>query len=73
MSRTAYVVSHSISWAAQHLIDSHGQDAATVARQRAVAMAEEGRMELQAMWELVQNAADGLLGNEDAAAGPVWH
>ena len=72
MTRTAYVVSHSISWAASRLIDSHGENAAAVARERATAMAEEGQMELHAMWELVQSAADGLLGQGDSA-GLVWH
>jgi translation initiation factor IF-3 len=72
MTRTAYVVGHSISWAAQTLVDSHGADAGRMAMLNAQRMAEEGRIELATMWELVQGSAQELLGDGDAAA-PVMH
>lgn len=72
MSRTTYVMGHSISWAAQELVDQHGADARTLALANARRMAEEGRLELTTMWELVQGAVGELLG-EDAAPKPIYH
>ncbi|WP_417515524.1 hypothetical protein [Minwuia sp.] len=67
MIRNTYVVSHSISWAAQNLVDSHGTEARRLALANAQRMAEEGRMELTTMWELVQGAVGELLGDEPAS------
>jgi len=72
MTHTAYVVNHSISWAAHHLIDSHGGTAAQVAAIQARRMVAEGRFELATMWELVQDAAGELLG-EPAQTTRIVH
>ncbi len=72
MTRTAYVVYHSISWAAQHLVDSHGGSAAQVAEIQARRMIAEGRMELATIWELVQDATGELLGDAPGPS-PVLH
>lgn len=72
MTRTAYVANHSITWAAQQLVDSHGTDARFMALANARKMASEGRMELTTMWELVQDAIGELLGDPKPDA-PVFH
>ena len=72
MTPTAYVANHSITWAAQQLVDHHGTDARFMALANAKRMAEEGRMELTAMWELVQGAVCELLG-EVAPDKPIYH
>lgn len=72
MTRTTYVVGHSISWAAQRLVDQHGADAERMAIVNARRMAEEGRVELTTMWELVQGAVGDLLGSEPAPK-PIYH
>jgi translation initiation factor IF-3 len=72
MTRTAYVANHSITWAAQQLVDHHGTDARFMALANAQRMAKEGRLELTAMWELVQNAVGELLGDGEPAR-PLYH
>lgn len=72
MTRTAYVANHSINWAAQQLVDQHGAQARFLALANARKMAEEGRMELTTMWELVQGAIGELLGDCETDA-PVYH
>jgi translation initiation factor IF-3 len=72
MTRTAYVANHSITWAAQQLVDQHGSEARFMALANAQKMAEEGRMELNAMWEMVQGAVGELLGDA-APDAPVLH
>lgn len=72
MTRTAYVANHSITWAAQQLVDNHGAEARRLALANAQQMAREGRMELTTMWELVQGAIGELLG-DPAPESPVLH
>lgn len=68
MTRTAYLSNHSITWAASHLVDCHGEKAARLAHARATEMAEEGRFDLATIWEMVERTVDGMLGRAEAPA-----
>jgi len=72
ITRTAFVSGHSITWAAQQLVDHHGEDARHMALANARKMASEGRMELTTMWELVQGAVNELL-DDGCETAPVIH
>jgi len=72
MTRTTYVVGHTISWAAQQLVDQHGADAGRMAMANARRMAEEGRVELTTMWELVQGVVGDILDTE-IEPKPIYH
>lgn len=72
MTRTARLSSNSIVWAANHLVDCHGDDAPGLARARSAEMEREGRSDLAAIWQMVERAVAALLDCGEERA-PLFH
>jgi len=73
MTNLMYLGAHTITWAAERLVETHGEKAALLARSQAGKLNEEGQEELAMAWEMVETAASQMTGNCHAKAAHVVH
>ncbi|ANK83108.1 MAG: hypothetical protein TEF_21640 [Rhizobiales bacterium NRL2] len=72
MTRTARLSSNSVIWAANHLVDCHGDDAPGLAQARTAEMELEGRSDLAAIWQMVERTVAALLDCREERE-PLFH
>lgn len=73
MTNLMYLGAHTITWAAERLVETHGDKAALLARSQAGKLTEQGHEELAMAWEMVETAASQMTEAGHAQAAHVIH